>query len=310
VPQPAVVLDNNDGLCQNLGQTSKGTRSFASPEPCAKNVEGAVTLETSRFTNGAHHVQLFIEDAAGNQVSAFDGTVTFENTLPSPIGAPSGPGGYPPGLGAPNGSGASEGATLRIAAGASVARTYARRSFALRGHLAGPQGQPIEGARLDVLQQPLGGGQGVLIGHALSGPGGSFSAQVPGGPSRIVEIAYRAFTEDAAYAAHAQITEYVDAGARLHVSPGSTSPSGTIVLSGRVLGPIPAHGVLAELLVHYRGQWEPFRTPRTDSSGRFRVVYQFEGAVGSFPFRVKVPGDQAGFAFSTGYSAAVSVSTD
>ena len=114
---------------------------------------------------------------------------------------------------------------------------------------------------------------------------------------------------DPAYAAHAQITEYVDAGARLSVSPRSTSPSGTIVLSGRVLGPIPAQGVLAELLVHYRGRWEPFRAPRTDAKGRFRVVYQFEGAVGSFPFRVKVPGDQNGFAFSVGYSAMVNVTT-
>ena len=304
VPQPAVALDNNDGLCQNLGQTSNGTRSFASPEPCAKNVEGAVTLDTSRFTNGAHHVQLFVEDAAGNQVSAFDGTVMFENTLPSPIGP-----GNPPGLGAPNGSGASEGASLRLAAGASVTRTYARRSLTLRGHLVGAQGQPIEDATLDVLQQPVDGGQGVVIAHALTGTGGSFSAKVPSGPPRIVEVAYRAFTEDPAYAAHAQISEYVDAGARLNVSPLSTSPTGTIVLSGRVLGAIPAHGVLAELLVHYRGRWEPFRTPRTDSSGRFRVVYQFEGAIGSFPFRVKVPGEQAGFAFATGYSASVSVST-
>jgi hypothetical protein len=305
VAQPQVVPDANDGLCENLGQTSNGTRSFSSPEPCAKNVEGAVALETARFSDGAHHVQLLVEDAAGNAVSAFNGTVTFHNSPPSPIG----PGGLPPGLGAPNGTGASEGATLHLATGASVSRTYARRAFTLRGALLGPEG-PIQGATLDVLQQPLGGGPGVVIAHALTGAGGSFSARVPRGPSRIVEVAYRAFSGDDAYASYTQITEYVDAGARLSVSPRSTSPTGTIVLSGRVLGPIPAHGVIAELLVHYRGHWEPFRAPRTNSKGRFRVVYQFEGAVGSFPFRVKVPGDQAGFAFSTGYSASVSVSTE
>jgi hypothetical protein len=75
-----------------------------------------------------------------------------------------------------------------------------------------------------------------------------------------------------------------------------------------VQGPIPAHGVIVDLLVHYLGQWQPFRTPRTDSAGRFAVSYRFQGGVGRFPFRAQVPAGQAGFPFSQGFSRAIAVS--
>jgi hypothetical protein len=68
--------------------------------------------------------------------------------------------------------------------------------------------------------------------------------------------------------------------------------------------------VVVELLVHYHGYWEPFRTPRTDSNGRFTVVYQFEGGVGRFPFRAEVFGGQAAFPFIHGESGAIDVTTN
>jgi len=132
---------------------------------------------------------------------------------------------------------------------------------------------------------------------------------VPGGPSRMIEIAYRAFSTDTSYAAVANIAEAVDAGVKLAVSPHRTGSEGTIALSGRVLGPVPPQGVVVELLVRYRGHWEPFRDPRTDSRGRFRVVYQFQGGIGRFPFRALAFGGQSGFPFSSGESGAVDVST-
>jgi hypothetical protein len=125
---------------------------------------------------------------------------------------------------------------------------------------------------LDVLQQ-VGGGTVELIGRARTGANGTFVASVPAGPSRMVEIGYRAFSGDVDYSARAKLVESVDAGVQLRVSPRRTGAEGTIALSGRVLGPIPPQGVVVELLVHYRGRWEPFRDPRTDSCERFRVVY-------------------------------------
>jgi len=120
---------------------------------------------------------------------------------------------------------------------------------------------------------------------------------------------YRAFSGDSGYAATARLYESVQAGVRLTVSPRRTGSEGAITLSGRVFGPIPPQGVVVELLVHYRGRWEPFRDPRTDGHGRFHVAYQFQGGVGRFPFRALVFGSQGGFPFALGESRTVNVTT-
>ncbi len=65
--------------------------------------------------------------------------------------------------------------------------------------------------------------------------------------------------------------------------------------------------MLVELQVHYRGQWVPFRTPRTDSDGRFQIRYQFQGATGRYPFRAEIPAGQAGFPYTGGYSSIITV---
>jgi hypothetical protein len=96
----------------------------------------------------------------------------------------------------------------------------------------------------------------------------------------------------------------------MHVTPRRTSRAGSITIAGLVGGAIPRHGVVVELLVHYRGRWEPFRDPRSDRTGRFHVRYQFEGAIGRFPFRAEVLGGQAGFPYATGESTAVDVVTN
>jgi hypothetical protein len=134
-------------------------------------------------------------------------------------------------------------------------------------------------------------------------------ASVPAGPSRLIEVAYRASTGEGGYAAEAKVQESVQAGVQLDVSPSRTGPEGTITLSGQVDGHVPQQGIVVDLLVHYRGRWEPFRTPRTNSHGRFRVLYQFEGGVGRFPFRALAFAGQSGFPFSSGESGVVNVTT-
>ena len=124
----------------------------------------------------------------------------------------------------------------------------------------------------------------------------------------MIVLAYRAFT-DAGYAAQANIRESVAAGVQLRIAPRRTTPNGTIILTGKVQGPIPPKGALVDLLVYYRRHWEPFHTTRTDRDGRFTVVYQFEGAVGRFPFRAEAPQGQARFPYSGGYSNVIDVAT-
>jgi hypothetical protein len=212
-------------------------------------------------------------------------------------------------LGAPNGSGASQSAVLHLGVTATIARTFKTRAMKLTGRLTSSTGQPIAGASLEVLARTAGTSALKLLTHAKTTTNGTFTVQLPAGPSRAIEVAYRAYPSDASYTATASLTENVDAGARLRISPRSTSSTGTITLSGQVYGPIPHHGLLIEVLVKYHGKWVPVPPKPTNSHGAFTVAYQFQGSIGLFPFRVKIPGGQAGFPYRSGYSNTVDVHT-
>jgi hypothetical protein len=203
---------------------------------------------------------------------------------------------------------ASEAAVLRLGVRELVSRPYAHRALTITGRLLSGQGNPIGNANLDVLQQ-LSGANGLpIVGQVKTSSSGTFTAQVPAGPSRLIEIAYRAWSGDPIYAALATVKEAVAAGVQLKVSPRQTSPHSKIVLTGQVQGPLPKHGVSVELVVHYRGTWQPIRTPlRTDRHGRWHITYQFQGAKGRFPFKATVPAGQAGFPYTTGNSRIVNI---
>jgi hypothetical protein len=410
------TIDTNDGRCVPV--PGHDAYTWAYQVPCKTSVGGRTyELNTALVPDGSHHIQVIIEDAAGNESIVVDRTVQTDNapadgsaptvlapsqlfvgaalsTLPGAWSAPTGAGtiayayqwedcdsqgnnctaiagaqsaSYTPtpgdvghtlrllvsaadhdgsasaasaatstvlssqgslgalpgpgtsgasaglstvGVGAPNGTVASETAQLRLGVKRAISRTFAHRAFRLTGRLLDGQGHPIGGATLDVLQQIAGSATLDVIRHAKTRPDGTFAVGVPAGPSRLIEVAYRAFSGDASYTVQAKIEESVRAGVQLEIAPRNTSATGTIVLSGRVLGPIPSQGVVVELLVHYRGRWEPFRDPRTDASGHFQVVYQFEGGVGRFPFRALVFGGQSEFPFVHGESRLVDVSTN
>jgi hypothetical protein len=286
---------------------------------CPASETNTISWNTASIANGNHYLQLTVEDAAQNTSVIYEGTITTQNQNAgvTPSGAPPGPGAGTNtttaannNMGAANGANASETAQLQLGLPRTITRTFAHRALTLSGRLLSAQSQPMAGATLDILQQVAGAAAPQLIAHAQTGPDGTFTVRLPAGPSRLIEVGYRAFSGDASYTVVASVKETVQAGVRLKVSPRRTGPEGTIVLSGTVEGPIPHQGAIVDLLVHYRGRWEPFRTPRTNARGRFHVVYQFEGGVGRFPFRAEVPGGQAGFPFASGNSRVVHVSTN
>lgn len=86
--EPRTLLDSNNGWCTNLGQTTNGTRSFSHPDPCAESVSGKITFNTTALADGQHTVQLDVDDASGNTVTAYDATVTTHNA-PAVTTAPS-----------------------------------------------------------------------------------------------------------------------------------------------------------------------------------------------------------------------------
>ena len=430
--QPSVILNTNNGWCENLGQTTDSTRAFAHPTPCLKELSSDLTLDTTQLTDGTHNAKLIVEDASGNSTTGWTGTITTQNApaetttpailapsqlytgaelstqpgswsapagtgsisyayqwqdcttagsecqpiagatsstyTPAPsdiahtlrvqltatnndgsatatsaptgsvlspsgsLGAPNGPGTGSPGaggtgtgaggtmpgglgagspgvLGQPNGSGASEVAQLRLGMHSAISRSFTRRAITVPGRLLNSQGQPITGARVEALQQISGSSRLRAVAHASTRTDGSFNIHVPAGPSRVIEIAYRAYTGEQGYAAQAKVHETVAAGIQLHISTGHTTPTGTILLTGNVLGPIPKQGVIVELTVHYLGEWVPIPARRTNHSGYFHTAYKFLGARGRFPFRAVVRSSQAGFPYSRGYSHPINVTT-
>lgn len=287
--------------------------SYSNFQACPPNVSDVVSWNTATVANGEHRVELVVEDAAQNTSVIYSSQATVQNAAKTASsGALPGPGNSGSeilGIGSANGLGANEHAELRLGLPASISRAYARRALVVAGRLLDSQGHPIAQASVDVLQQIDGRTTPSLVAHATTRTDGTFTTSLPAGPSRLIEVGYRAFSEDASYAAVERIRETVGAGVRLRISPTRTGSEGMIVLSGTVEGPIPRQGTIVNLLVHYRGRWEPFRTPRTDRHGHFRVLYQFEGGIGRFPFRAEVPGGQAGFPFGSGDSRVVNVST-
>ncbi len=197
----------------------------------------------------------------------------------------------------PNGTPASDDARLHLRGPAHITRSYQQRALTITGTLTTPTGQPIRGASLQAGEQ-----NGQVLAEPTSTSAGTFTIHLPPGPSRTITIGYRAHTGDPSYAAQAHITETVRAGVALHITPRHTQAAGTITISGQAAGPIPRGGVLVELQVHYRGQWVPFRAPRTNSDGRFTTRYQFQGATGRYPFRAQIPAGQAGYPYSAGTS--------
>jgi hypothetical protein len=307
-------------VAQNIYAASCSYSDFLA---CPPSESSTITWNTASVPDGQHSLELIVEDAAQNTSVTYDATITTKNTptQKSPLGTLPGPGtGTSTSTGtpaetttqtarAPNGFNASEIAQLQLGVRSNLTRTYTHSALDLAGRLLDPQGHPVGNATLDVLQRTAGTTALKPIAQMTTRPGGTFTVRVPAGPSRLIEIAYRAFSTDTGYAAQADIEESVNAGIQLHVSPRRTSPEGTIVLTGTVQGSIPTRGAIVELLVHYRGRWEPFRTPRTDTHGHFHVAYQFEGAIGRFPFYAEVPAGQAGFPYASGHSQIINVAT-
>ena len=306
--------NSNGGKCVPVG-SSGGTLMFDYSQPCPASESVDLPINTASLSNGQHTLKVIVQDAAGNSAVVYDGSISTKQPASNSLGALPGPGtgatsSQATTAAAPNGTTASRTARITLGLGRKITRTYGHRALRVSGRLLDGHGHPIAGATLDVLQHLDGSASTSVIGHTRTRANGTFLANVAGGPTRTVQIAYRAFSTDAGYAAVGTIAEAVDAGVKLSVTPRRTASEGTITLSGRVLGPIPAQGVVVELLVHYRGRWEPFRAPRTDSRGRFQVVYQFQGGIGRFPFRALVFGGQGGFPFTTGESKAVDVTTN
>ncbi len=314
------AVNENGGRCKNVGQTSDGLPAFLYLQPCLASVSADVGFDTTRVSNGSHHLVVSVIDAAGNSSPVLDRNVVIANpTAAAPAGgsstSPSGAaGGTIVPTGAPNGTNASQQATLAVGWTATRrARLTTRygRAQTIAGRLTGPGGVPIAAAAIDLLATPAyAGAATVTMPSPHTGADGSFTVRLPGGvSSRSLRFAYRAHIGDPLPVAARTLSLSVSAAIALSITPRAASVGRTIHFRGRLLGgPIPRGG--KQLVLEARspgGGWIEFKVIRADARGRYRASYRFKfPGPARYQFRV-LSEAEADYPFAAGASNVVRV---
>jgi hypothetical protein len=299
----STVLDENGGRCKNVGQTNDGLAAFLYVQPCEQSVSVDVPFDTTKVSDGPHHLIVGVIDAAGNAAPVLDRTITVDN--PPPAGVP----------GPANGTNASTQATLTASwKGTSKARVASAYGHApaIAGRLTGPGGVAIGGAQIDLIDTPAyAGAKPVALPSPRTAANGSFSVRLPRSVSSgRLAFAYRSHLGDALPVATRTLTLSVRAGLTLSIAPRTASVGRSIFFKGQLHGaPIPAGGKQLVLEARSAGSgWIEFDVIRTTAKGRFHSSYRFKfPGPASYRFRV-VSNDEADFPFATGASNVVGVS--
>jgi hypothetical protein len=292
------VLDENDGRCKNVGQTTDGLPAFLYVQPCLPSVSADVGLDTTKLSNGTHRLLVSVTDAAGNAATVLDRTITVDNPTPP---------------GAPNGTNASGQATMALAwKGSKKARltTGYGHGETIVGRLTGLGGAPIAGAKVDVLATPTYAGARVAaMASPTTGPDGSFTVQIPAGvSSRSLRVEYSS-TMGSSPAVTKTLTLAVRAGVALRIAPRVASVGRSIYFSGRLRGgPVPSGGKLLVLEARSPGgAWLEFDVVRSDAHGGYHASYRFKfPGPAKYQFRVLCEAE-ADYPFATGSSRVMGV---
>jgi hypothetical protein len=307
----ARILDTNGGACQSLNVTSDGQRSFEYAQPCKPSLSASLALNTSQLAAGAHSLELIVEDAAGNQTVAYNGTISVGGSSQAPIVI--GPGSPLALRGPTNGTNASDQAklTARWESTAKATRTsHYGQADRVTGRLTTTAGQPISDAMLDVaMTRADQGARTAPLASVRTGPTGEWTLTLPKSScSSVLRLAYRSHVNDTVSVAASNLTLRVHAGIALRIAPRVTSVGRKIVFTGLLHGaPIPAGGKQLVLEASSGGEWVQFDTVTTNTKGGYRATYRFKfpGPV-TYRFRVYVP-QEADFPFLEGTSNVVGV---
>jgi len=300
----------NEGKCVTHG-TVEGARAFEYAQPCPQETEVRTEVSTTSIPNGQHQLEIEVEDAAGNTAVVYDGTITIANNSAAALLSPA------PVRGPANGTPASESATLTAqwkgGSGKSVEHltsTYGR-SHQITGKLTtAAGGTPIADALIEVTQKPasLGSTTSSITGSHTNLQGNFIINLPPSSSSTSIQLVYRTHLGDATPAATQTLTLQVPASIQLTVSPHLTSVGHTIILSGKLAGPIPPGGKKVLFEARVLGHpWIEFHNATVDAHGRFRATHRFTfpGPV-HYQFRV-VCEREADFPFLVGNSNIVRV---
>jgi hypothetical protein len=264
----AAVIPDSSGRCVNVDPAD--VYAFKWPQPCPLDVRTTVTVDTASLPEGTHSIGVVLEDAAGNRT-----------TLATPAAR------TVVHRGTPNGG---DGAVLKRIGRYTVTTSFAKRRPTLQGTLT-LGGAPVAGALLDVLaRNQVSGAALTKIAEVRTDAKGRYRIKVPGGPSRLLRVAYKAYLGDNDYASYTDVSQRVRARVDFKALTRRVSLRGTARFSGRVRGGfVPRRGKVIELQAYDAGRWRAFRTVRTNGSGAFKASYSFKhvNAPRSYRFRAR-----------------------
>jgi hypothetical protein len=313
----STVVNENGGHCRNVGQTTDGLLAFLYVQPCLASVSADVGFDTTKVSDGAHHLVVSVIDAAGNAAPVLDRTVTITNRRAAAAqGSASGANGNGANgqAGQPNGVVASNQAILAVQWNSTrserLTSSYGRTKTVV-GRLTAPSGAPIAGAQIDLVAAPsYTGAKPVTMTSPRTASDGTFSVRLPGGTrSETLHFAYRSRIGDVLPVATRTLTLSVRAGIALSISPHLASVGRTIFFRGRLLGgAIPRGG--KQLVLEARSSsssWLEFNVIRANARGLYRASYRFKfpGPI-RYQFRV-VSEPEADYPFAGGSSNVVGV---
>jgi hypothetical protein len=173
------------------------------------------------------------------------------------------------------------------------------RVLRLSGLLVNADGQPIEAATVEALEE-RSDGTSLPIGLATTGPDGRFRYILRATRNR--DLIFRYAGSRRIGAATSPFELRVRAASSIRVSRSRVRNGQGVLFSGRVASrPLPPSGKLIEMQAHFRGRWRTFSTLRSDRAGRWRFRYRFGATLGrvTYRFRAGLP-SEGGYPFISG----------
>ncbi|MEV4419463.1 hypothetical protein AB0L40_05730 [Patulibacter sp. NPDC049589] len=280
-------------------------RTFVSPKPCPSTTGGVQQISTADLPEGSHTVRVVVEDAAGNQTTAY-GPVSKTLSRTAPPG--------PADPGPENGSPAVSDAALKVSWEGRESSTRSIRfdqQPVLRGQLTTKAGQPIKDAAVRVTITRDARNSPPFERESLqTNSEGRFRWKMPkGSSSRKITLSYRRRVRDPQPVVSKDVRLRVTAGVRLSLSRKTARRGQSVRLTGLLSGrPVPSGGKVVELQARNPGgKWITFRTVRAKKSGKFASSYRFRNP-GPARFQMRARARKTGdYPYATGSSPVRSI---
>jgi hypothetical protein len=270
----AETPNTNNGKCAAAGSTG-GISVFDYAQPCPTETAVRAEVPTASVADGAHTLEVEVEDAAGNVSTVYTGTVTTLNHAITTTTAV--PTNTPPERGPCNGTPCVEAAKLTTTAeeAMSFTRPLKLSTVTLTGRLASTTGTPIKDAQVKLLAQIAGSSAITQVATATTSSDGSWLLKAPAGPSRLLQVAFYSHTLDIVPAATLDFHESIPATVSIH-APRSVHLGQFFAFSGQLTGGyVPAGGEEVQVQIRYGGRWRELQLVDTNSRGQWKYRYAF-----------------------------------